>query len=53
MTEKTSLKSLLRRLFKDGDEESFNEALDSVTVNPAGETAGKTGDEEEVSGPDR
>lgn len=48
MTEKTSLKSLLRRLFKDGDEESFNEALDSVTVNPAGETAGKTGDEEEV-----
>lgn len=48
MTEKTSLKSLLRRLFKDGDEESFNEALDNVAVSPAGETIGKTGDEEEA-----
>lgn len=48
MTEKKSLKSLLRRLFKDGDEESFNEALDNVAVSPAGETTGKTGDEGEA-----
>lgn len=32
-----SFKTLLRRVFKDGDEEKFNEALDQVEVKPIGD----------------
>lgn len=35
--EMPNLKTVLRRIFKDGDEEKFNETLDGLDVRPAGD----------------